>query len=36
MPVSANVTDNFPTYTITVEDTNPIWVYCAQGGTMIS
>ncbi|PAV22001.1 hypothetical protein PNOK_0195800 [Pyrrhoderma noxium] len=37
MPVSANVTDNFPTYTITVEDTNPIWVYCAQGaGTAAS
>lgn len=30
MPVAANVTDNFPTYTITVNDTQPIWVYCAQ------
>eukprot|EP00753_Platysulcus_tardus_P014731 PLAT4439.1.p1 GENE.PLAT4439.1~~PLAT4439.1.p1 ORF type:complete len:387 (-),score=-59.77 PLAT4439.1:172-1332(-) len=30
MPVAADVTDNFPTYTITVNDTNPIWVYCAQ------
>ncbi|KAH8120110.1 Cupredoxin [Phellopilus nigrolimitatus] len=30
MPVAANVTDNFPTYTITVNDTNPIWVYCRQ------
>ena len=29
-PVSANTTDNFPTYTITVNDTQPIWVYCAQ------
>ncbi|KAL5495467.1 hypothetical protein ACEPAI_930 [Sanghuangporus weigelae] len=29
-PVDASVTDNFPTYTITVNDTNPIWVYCAQ------
>lgn len=36
-PVAANVTDNFPTYTITVNDTNPIWVYCAQGaGTAAS
>jgi len=31
MPVAANVTDNFPTFTITVNDTNPIWAYCAQG-----
>ena len=30
MPVAANVTDNFPTYTITVNDSSPIWVYCAQ------
>ena len=30
MPVAANVTDNFPTYTITVTDSSPIWVYCAQ------
>ncbi|TFK57139.1 hypothetical protein OE88DRAFT_100529 [Heliocybe sulcata] len=30
MPVAANVTDNFPTYTIRVNDTNPVWVYCAQ------
>lgn len=30
MPVAANVTDNFPTYTITVNDTQPIWVYCGQ------
>lgn len=30
MPVPANQTDNFPTYTITVNDTQPIWVYCAQ------
>lgn len=29
-PVDASVTDNFPTYTIDVNDTNPIWVYCAQ------
>ncbi|RPD81853.1 hypothetical protein L226DRAFT_450467 [Lentinus tigrinus ALCF2SS1-7] len=31
MPVAANQTDSFPTYTITVEDTNPIWVFCRQG-----
>jgi len=30
MPVAANQTDNFPTYTITVNDTTPIWVYCKQ------
>lgn len=29
MPVEANTT-SFPTYTITVNDTQPIWVYCAQ------
>jgi plastocyanin len=31
MPVAANQTDNFPTYTITVNDTKPIWAYCKQG-----
>jgi plastocyanin len=31
MPVPANQTDNFPTYTITVNDTKPIWAYCKQG-----
>jgi len=30
-PVDASATDNFPTYTITVNDTQPIWVYCSQG-----
>ncbi|EMD41753.1 hypothetical protein CERSUDRAFT_110329 [Gelatoporia subvermispora B] len=30
-PVPANQTDNFPTYTIMVNDTNPIWVFCRQG-----
>jgi len=30
MPVTANTTDNFPTYTITVNDTKPIWIYCSQ------
>ncbi|KAI5122569.1 hypothetical protein M0805_004786 [Coniferiporia weirii] len=30
MPVAANVTDNFPTFTIPVNDTTPIWVYCGQ------
>lgn len=29
-PVPANQTDNFPTYAITVNDTNPIWVFCDQ------
>jgi len=29
MPVAANAT-TAPTYTITVNDTQPIWVYCAQ------
>ncbi|TCD67029.1 hypothetical protein EIP91_000649 [Steccherinum ochraceum] len=29
-PVGANVTSNFPTFTIPVHDTKPIWVYCAQ------
>ncbi|GJE85996.1 cupredoxin domain-containing protein [Phanerochaete sordida] len=28
--VPANQTDNFPTYTITVNDTKPIWVFCDQ------
>ncbi|KAG6820384.1 hypothetical protein H0H93_001355 [Arthromyces matolae] len=31
MPVAVNQTDNLPTYTITVNDTNPVWVYCRQG-----
>lgn len=30
-PVSANATD-FPTFTVTVNDTKPIWVYCRQTG----
>ncbi|KZT74758.1 hypothetical protein DAEQUDRAFT_760778 [Daedalea quercina L-15889] len=30
MFVSSNQIANFPTYTITVNDTNPIWVYCRQ------
>ncbi|KAF5356308.1 hypothetical protein D9756_003880 [Leucocoprinus leucothites] len=30
MPVAANQTDNFPTHTITVQDSQPIWVYCRQ------
>ncbi|PSR85840.1 hypothetical protein PHLCEN_2v5316 [Hermanssonia centrifuga] len=29
-PVPANQTDNFPTYTITVNNTTPIWVFCDQ------
>jgi hypothetical protein len=31
MPVSANAT-TFPTFTIQVNDTAPIWVYCRQTG----
>ncbi|KAK0245841.1 hypothetical protein EDD85DRAFT_802322 [Armillaria nabsnona] len=30
MPVAANSTDSPPTWTITVNDTQPIWVYCKQ------
>ncbi|KIM48076.1 hypothetical protein M413DRAFT_220408 [Hebeloma cylindrosporum] len=30
-PVPANTTGNFPTFTIEVKDTEPIWIYCAQG-----
>jgi plastocyanin len=30
-PVPANTTDNFPTFTVEVKDTEPIWIYCAQG-----
>jgi plastocyanin len=29
-PVAANQTDNFPTWTLEVKDTQPIWAYCAQ------
>jgi len=31
MPVSANAT-TFPTYTVQVNDTSPIWAYCRQTG----
>ncbi|KAI0662711.1 hypothetical protein C8Q70DRAFT_577905 [Cubamyces menziesii] len=31
MPVAANVTDNFPTFTVTVKDTKPLWFHCEQG-----
>jgi plastocyanin len=31
MPVSANQTSALPTYTITINDTQPVWVYCSQG-----
>jgi plastocyanin len=30
MPVPANQTDNFPTYTVNVANTTPIWVFCDQ------
>lgn len=31
MPVAANAT-TFPTFTVQVNDTNPIWAYCRQTG----
>lgn len=31
-PVGANDTSDFPTFDIKVNDTAPIWVYCAQTG----
>ncbi|KAG7450379.1 uncharacterized protein BT62DRAFT_978558 [Guyanagaster necrorhizus] len=30
VPVATNTTDSLPTWTITVNDTQPIWVYCKQ------
>ncbi|KAI0639261.1 hypothetical protein C8Q77DRAFT_1213873 [Trametes polyzona] len=30
MPVPANQTDNFPTWTVTVKDTKPLWFHCEQ------
>jgi plastocyanin len=35
-PVPANQTDNFPTFTVTVNNTDPIWVYCAQAAKTAS
>jgi len=29
-PVAANQTDNLPTFTVTVNDTSPVWIYCGQ------
>ncbi|KAH8117615.1 Cupredoxin [Phellopilus nigrolimitatus] len=31
MPVAANAT-SFPTFTVTVNDTTPVWAYCRQAG----
>ncbi|KAJ8522664.1 hypothetical protein ONZ45_g791 [Pleurotus djamor] len=31
VPVADSVTSSFPTYTIQVNDTRPIWAYCRQG-----
>jgi plastocyanin len=31
IPVPQNQTDNLPTFTVTVHDTKPIWLYCGQG-----
>jgi len=30
-PVDASVTTNFPTWTLQINDTTPIWAFCAQG-----
>jgi plastocyanin len=30
-PVPVNQTDNFPTYTVRINDTTPFWAYCSQG-----
>ncbi|KAG6911862.1 hypothetical protein DXG01_000109 [Tephrocybe rancida] len=30
VPVADSVTSNYPTWSITVNDTNPIWAYCRQ------
>jgi len=30
MPVMSNQTSSPPTFTVTVNDTNPIWIYCKQ------
>jgi plastocyanin len=32
VPADASLTSNFPSYTVTVNDTAPIWVYCRQQG----
>lgn len=32
MPVSNTTTSGFPTYSVTINDTNPIWGYCRQTG----
>jgi len=32
MPVDASLTTNFPTFSVTVNDTAPIWIYCRQQG----
>lgn len=32
IPVPANQTINLPTYTITINDTQPVWVFCRQAG----
>jgi len=32
IPVPQNQTDHLPTFTVTVHDTKPIWLYCGQGG----
>lgn len=36
MPVPANQTDNLPTFTITVNDTSPIWIFCDQAANTVN
>jgi len=36
MPVPVNQTDNLPTFTVTVNDTNPTWIYCAQAANTVN
>jgi len=35
-PVMANQTDSLPTFTVTVNDTNPIWIYCKQAANTVN
>jgi len=34
MPVAANVTSDFPTWTITINDTQPTWFFCNQAANL--
>jgi len=35
-PVMVNQTDNLPTFTVTVNDTNPVWIYCKQAADTVN